>query len=262
MSDILLLGAGNLGTALLKGWITSPDFTQNITVITKSGVARDESLQNDPRLTFTHIPPSTLSDETIVIIAVKPCMIKEVFAPLTKLHPKNVVSVAAGISLKSIQSLAPSAQITRAMPTISAATHQSCTVLLNSNDDITALFDRLGSTIHMSDDQAIDVATMLSASGTGLIYHFYQSMMEVAIKNGLTDKNAETLIQSVIQGCAQETRDKADFKTLITQIATPSGTTEAMIEAADNDIQKALVSAFDEGIKRAQGLDKAFASQS
>ncbi len=257
MSDIILLGAGNLGCALLKGWITSDNFDQSIKVITKSGIARDQSLANNPRLTFTNTMPNALSNETIVIIAVKPCMISDAFAPFANLNSKRVVSVAAGVSMESLQSIAPSTQITRAMPTIAAATHQSCTALLNADANITSLFDRLGKTVKVENDHQIDVATMLGASGAGFLYHIYQSMMDEAVAKGLSHENAQSILMSLIKGCA----DTHDFQSVIATISTKGGTTGAMINAGDRDLKKALTSAFDEGIKRAQNLDKAFKSQ-
>jgi len=257
MSDIILLGAGNLGGALLKGWITSPTFKHNITVITKSGVARDDAFARDSRLTFISAPPAETASDALVIIAVKPHLIKDAFAPLAILNPKRVLSVAAGVSTPSLQTIAPKAKIIRAMPSIAAASHQSCTAMLNADEFSTSLFDHLGSTVAVKSDKEIDIATMLGASGSGLLYHFYKAMVDEAVSKGLDIRAAKTIMAQVIVGCAQNSQD-TDFSSLIAQIATKGGTTEAMIEASTDHIKNALNASFDKGIQRAQSIDDAF----
>ncbi|MEC7475601.1 MAG: NAD(P)-binding domain-containing protein, partial [Pseudomonadota bacterium] len=128
-TPILLIGAGKMGQAMLKGWLAS-DF------------ASIEVLENFPSDALRSLPidlnPSTvtINESQTVILAVKPQNFREVLDEhQANIHPEAmVISILAGISIEALQNVLPKRSIVRAMPNTPATVGQGLTALCAADD--------------------------------------------------------------------------------------------------------------------------------
>lgn len=254
MSDILLVGAGNLGTALLQGWIFPDPVIDSAVVVTKTATPRAQELAGHARLHFMNgdCCPD-IEARRIVIMAVKPALMREAYDGIkAHLQPDHrVVSVAAGVKLETLKTIDPSKKWCRAMPSLAAAQRRAVTALYAADNEIENLFAQLGKTIPAHNDRDIDFATLLGASGPGVMAWQAQNWLQAAVSLGLEEDQARLLIKGMIEAGAALLEDSNDFSEIVSRVATKGGTTEAMIAALKkDDVQSAVKDSLQAGLNK------------
>ena len=181
----------------------------------------------------------TISD--IIIIAVKPQQLMDIMPALTRIdwHDKCLVSLLAGVPLTQFtNSLKNLRHAFRVMPNTSAQFKESMTTfsLLPSTHSsyetcIISLFSSIGSIVKVDESQ-LDFCTALCGSGPAFLYKLLLNMIELAENEGIPSDQARLMINQLIQGLASSLHQRPDdLDTLITEICSPNGTTEAGLEA-------------------------------
>ena len=118
MRTIVFIGGGNMASCIVGGMISEGFKQQEILV----SVPSDESkirLTESYGVAVTSDNIAAVAEADVVVLAVKPQIMRNVVLDLAAALPKDavVVSVAAGISIKSLQSwLGVDKAIVRAMP--------------------------------------------------------------------------------------------------------------------------------------------------
>ena len=112
---ILLLGGGNMGSALLGGWLDKGLAAEKVTVVDP---AVGPALQPLIDKGVTHRTAVPEGDFDIVLLAVKPQMMTAAVPPLkAAMRPETlVVSIAAGTTIAAIEALLGPHPVVRAMP--------------------------------------------------------------------------------------------------------------------------------------------------
>ena len=236
---ILLVGGGNMGTALLLGWRKN-----NISLqITAIDPHPSEALK-----AMCQAPDQVLTDAAqvsgpfdVVIIAIKPQLFADVLPGLQKFVSTETVflSIAAGKSLASIaQFFGAGAAIIRAMPNTPALIGQGITVCIanenvNSAQKETAntLLQAAGGVIWIADEELIHAVTALSASGPAYVFAMIEAMQQAGEAVGLSASLALQLAVKTVQGAgalAQHSgKPPAELRQ---QVTSPNGTTAAGLE--------------------------------
>ena len=130
--DLVLAGAGNMGGALLAGWLERGLDPGRILVQDPAPPPRIAELLREARgpRGSTSCPRSA-RPPAVLLMAVKPQIMEEVFPPLAKLvGPDTVVlSVAAGRTIRSFERHLPSrTAVVRSIPNTPAAVGRGITV--------------------------------------------------------------------------------------------------------------------------------------
>src|SRR5690606_3376304 len=94
---LLLAGCGNMGAALLQGWIAAGTAPAAVRAIDPAGADRAVAAGSLPELVFS-APPQDGATPRAIVLAVKPQILAEVLPPLRPLIGEDtlVSSVAAG----------------------------------------------------------------------------------------------------------------------------------------------------------------------
>src|SRR5690606_24271538 len=114
---IVLVGAGNMGGAMLAGWLDSGIPGSLITVLDPSPSAEMVQRIADAGARHSTVPPEGLVPE-VVFLAVKPQVMETVLPPMKAIVSAEtvVVSVAAGKTLAFLETHLGEAAMVRAMP--------------------------------------------------------------------------------------------------------------------------------------------------
>ena len=177
---LLLVGAGKMGGAMLDGWLARGLDPKSIVIqdpappaevaeaIARAGVAVV------PRVDALDMPPA------IILMAVKPQVMEEVFAPVAKLAgPKTLVlSIAAGRTIASFEKhLPPGTAVVRAMPNTPAAIGRGITVCCpnaaataGQKEQCNTLLSAVGEVGWVDDEGLIDPVTAVSGSGPAYVF--------------------------------------------------------------------------------------------
>ena len=262
---IVLLGAGRMGGALLRGWIASKKFP-SIHVIEPTPSKTIAALAKRKKITLAKQFDPRLRPRAI-LIALKPQVIKGEAGLLKELGKTGalVVSIAAGITTVFLsQVLGSKASIVRTVPNTPGAIGQGITALyvqpgMKKADRALAeaLMAPLGATIWLDHEREMDAVTALSGSGPAYVFLLVEALARAGIAQGLAPDLAMRLARQTIIGAgALLDADPRLAEELRRDVTSPAGTTEAALKLLmDQDGLEALMTrAVSAAAKRSREL--------
>jgi len=210
MKKIGIIGCGNLGLSLVKG------FRKQYPEAIIYGTRRNpELLQQyaDERTIFTADNSLVLEECDTIILALKPYTILSflsenaaAFAP----GRHTIISVATGVTLSELSAALGTEvySLYRAMPNTAADVQESMTALslkddpLNRKSIVESLFDAIGQTVWI-DEQLMESATILGACGIAYALRFIRAMIQGGIEVGFDAKTANKIVSQTVKGAAE-----------------------------------------------------------
>ncbi|MBM3651157.1 MAG: pyrroline-5-carboxylate reductase, partial [Alphaproteobacteria bacterium] len=182
MGDLLLVGCGKMGGAMLEGWLARGLGAADIVVAEPVDALR-------PRTAGLRAVASTADiarRPDIVVLAVKPQSMDGVLPDLRRFADEGSVflSIAAGKTLKYFAShLGVAAKVVRSMPNTPAAVRQGITVA-TASDGVSAaekkrcheLLEAVGQVVWVEDEALLDPVTALSGSGPAYVFLLVEAM--------------------------------------------------------------------------------------
>ncbi len=264
---LLLAGAGNMGGAMLAGWLERGLDPKKILIQDPSPPPAMMALLTKHAIT----PQSSIAaldrPPAVLLAAVKPQVMDKVFAPLAKLAgPDTVVlSVAAGRTIASYAChLPPNTAIVRTIPNTPASVGRGITVAV-ANPHVTArqrkmcddLLAAVGAVAWVDDEALIDPVTAVSGSGPAYVFLLAECLAEAGVKAGLPADLAEQLARWTVSG-AGELLHRSDLPaaTLRQNVTSPNGTTYAALQVlmAEKGLQPIMTEAVAAATKRSKEL--------
>lgn len=243
---VVLAGAGKMGAALLQGWLARglPASSIIIQDPALSGEAaelvRRHGIRTETALAHLDAAPS------VIVAAVKPQVMDQVFLPLAKLAgPDTVVlSIAAGRSIASFEKyFAPGIAVVRAMPNMPAAIGRGITGAVG-NAHLTpaqratcdALLSAVGDVVWVKDESLIDTVTAVSGSGPAYVFLLAECLAEAGRAAGLDAETASKLARATVSGAGELMHQSHnDAATLRQNVTSPGGTTAAALAVLMRD---------------------------
>ena len=234
---LLLVGCGNMGSALLRGWIAGGIAPEAIRVLEPAGAARAVEAGAKAELVFTDVPADGVKPRAMVV-AVKPQMMAKVLPTLLPLIAEDtfVISIAAGTTFRRLGELTCGhKRLIRAMPNTPAAIGRGATVAV-ATPEVSAderaltltLLSAVGNAYAVEDEALIDLVTALSGSGPAYVFYLIECMAAAGAKLGLPPALALDLARDTVAGAGElAKRSQEDPSTLRAQVTSPNGTTAA-----------------------------------
>lgn len=240
-TTLVLAGCGNMGYAMLTGWLKSGKLAASEVV----AVEPNEGLrQRAAALGVTAIADagglSAGAVPTIVVLAVKPQVIRDVTAAYRRFGDGRTtfVSVAAGTPVATFQSiLGESVPIARCMPNTPAAIGKGMMVLFSNRfvgeetrSRVADLLSASGEVATIDDEGLMDAVTAVSGSGPAYIFHFIECLTAAAETAGLPTATAKLLAMQTVYGAAALAAESGEEPGVLRQqVTSPNGTTAAAL---------------------------------
>ena len=238
---VLLIGAGRMGGALIKGWLAEARFSA-VHVIEPApsdavkALAAAGTISLHERFEARSLPPLEA-----VVLAIKPQILKGEATLLQAVGNTGalIVSIAAGITTASLGlGLGPDTRLVRAMPNTPGAIGQGITVLyadpnLKAGDRALAeaLMAGLGETLWLKDEALMDAVTAVSGSGPAYVFLMAEALAESGRAQGLDAATADRLARATISGAgALLEADPRPAAELRKEVTSPGGTTQAALD--------------------------------
>ncbi|MGO4563988.1 pyrroline-5-carboxylate reductase [Rhizobium sp. 2YAF20] len=262
---IVLVGAGNMGGAMLAGWLKSGIPGASVIVVDPGPSAAMLTLIGDAGATHA----TSLADgvkASVLFLAVKPQVMEAVLPALkVAVGPKTVVvSVAAGKTLAFLESHLGEAAMVRAMPNTPAMIGRGVTgAFANSRvgkqqrELVHNLLKVSGPVEWVPGETDIDSVTALSGSGPAYVFYLVECMAEAGRKLGLQADLAMRLARETVAGAGELLHQSPDDASRLRQnVTSPGGTTAAALAVlmAENGMQPLFDEALEAARKRAQEL--------
>ena len=266
MSAILLIGAGRMGGALLKGWLARK--MGPVVVVEPKPSPALRSLAKKKAITLVDAPSHVKAKAiSACVVALKPQILKGEAPVLAGFAQKGalMISIAAGTHSKLLfQAWGAKARIIRAMPNTPGAIGHGITGLYATKTATAAdkkraetLLAALGEIIWVAKEDLIDSVTAVSGSGPAYLFLMAEAMTEAGMAEGLPRVQAERLARATVAGAgALLAADKSPAAALRQAVTSPGGTTEAALKIlmADDGLAALMKRAIHAARKRAEEL--------
>lgn len=264
-NPVVLIGAGNMGGAMLSGWLKSGVPGSAVVVVDPGPSAAMLATIVDAGASHVTTAPAGLK-AGVLFLAVKP-QVMEVVLPAVKsiVGPQTVVvSVAAGKTLAFLEKHLGEAAMVRAMPNTPAMVGRGVTgafanarVSAKQRDGVNALLRVSGPVEWVPAESDIDSVTALSGSGPAYVFYLVECMAEAGRKLGLQADLAMRLARETVAGAGELLHQSPDDAARLRQnVTSPGGTTAAALSVlmAEDGMQPLFDQALAAARKRAEEL--------
>lgn len=235
-TPILIMGAGKMGTALIRGW-------------TRVGLGPITAIEPNPsdalKETCVKIVPSLeavpAENWRAAVVALKPHIVRTEASKLKTIAANGalMISIAAGTDTRLLHGAwGEAAAIVRVMPNMAGAIGKGISGLYSvpavSDTDrefAQVLLAAIGQTVWLDEESLIDAVTAVSGSGPAYIFALVEAMAKAGEAAGLPSETAARLARATVTGAgALLEADSRATPELIRDVATPGGTTEAALK--------------------------------
>jgi len=236
-ASLLLVGAGRMGGALLKGWLNLGLAPERLFLLEPQPSPEIAALAAAHRISLAL--PAQAPD--VVVLAVKPQIFEDAAAVLrAKAGPQTLIlSIMAGKTIANIAARLPQARaIIRAMPNLPASigcgiTGAVANSEVSSNERRTAdrLLSGVGKVEWLADEGLIDAVTAVSGSGPAYVFLLAECLAEAGIAAGLPADTAARLARATVEGAGALLAQSSALTAaaLREAVTSPGGTTAAAL---------------------------------
>jgi pyrroline-5-carboxylate reductase len=262
---VVLAGAGQMGGALLSGWLAQGLDPKRVVVI-------EPHPSDDIRAlaaTGVRLNPAAKEADAIaaLVLAVKPQTFGEAGPALRSLIGRStlVVSIMAGTTIAVLDAVC-GGNIVRAMPNTPAAIGRGMTVAVAANDvneeqraTADALLRATGAVEWIDDEALMDAVTAVSGSGPAYVFLLAEELARAGVTAGLPADLAAKLARETVAGSGELLhRSDLDAATLRQNVTSPGGTTAAALGVLmdENGLRELMTRAVAAATKRSKELAK------
>ncbi|MBV8404574.1 MAG: pyrroline-5-carboxylate reductase [Gammaproteobacteria bacterium] len=244
---LCILGAGNMGRALLGGLLRAGWSPRQLCVAESAAAARAAAAR-DFGVDATADNHAAVAAAAIVVLAVKPqdaAAVLQPLAPALAISRPLLMSVAAGVRVAALESwCGAGTAVMRAMPNRPAYLGAGVTgayapppVGAEQRAAAGQVLQALGEVFWVEAEELLDVVTALSGSGPAYFFLLAELMAEAGAQLGLESTAARRMAVATLHGAGLLARSgDGDLARLRREVTSAGGTTEAALrtlEAAD-----------------------------
>lgn len=238
--QIGLVGAGNMGSALARGW-------GQPVLATDGGSGRAAALVSELGGEALASNGELARRADVVVLAHKPAQLAQVAREVSP-HAKRVVSVLARTPLEDVRALYPGARVTRVEPNTPVA-HRAGVLALAVDDEpvdeeVVELLGRLGTVVRVPEPM-MEVAGGISGVGPAYVALVVEAWVDAAVKRGMPAPLAVRLVTETLAGSTALLREQ-DTLAIRRGVASPGGTTIRGLAALEaGGVRAAFTQAMD-----------------
>lgn len=235
--EMLIIGCGNMGGAMLHGWLAGGFDAARITVVDpmREVVPAGVTLLRE-------VPGDRAWD--VVLLGIKPQQLATAASEIVPVIAGGTVllSLLAGIELATLATQFPAARArVRVMPNLAAAIGKSPIGLAGDGDHaaralVDALMAPLGTAEWLAEEAQMDLLTALAGSGPAFVYRFIDALASGAAALGMDRGQADRLALAMVEGAAAlAARSEDSPGRLADRVASAGGVTRKGLDVLDAD---------------------------
>jgi pyrroline-5-carboxylate reductase len=239
---LAIIGAGNMGEALLRGLLRSGWITAD-RIVCADTPERCEVITQRHGVRATPDNAEAVTGADIVVLAVKPQIIRAVLSGLADAltSEQTVISIAAGTTTAVIEGLlAQDVPVVRVMPNTPALVDEGMAVVApgahataHSVALAREILGTVGAVLELP-ESLMDAVTAVSGTGPAYVFYLAEALVDAGVDLGLGHEVATELVVQTMIGSAALLR-QADMEPaeLRAQVTSPGGTTAAAVTVLD-----------------------------
>ena len=231
---IAFIGAGAMAEAMIGGLLTNQLVGPEAITASHPRAPRGDQLREQYRIRATVDNRAAARDAEIVVLSVKPQVLRAVFKDLrgTLQSDALVISIVAGARIESIEQGLRHQTIVRSMPNTPAQVGEGMTVWTattkvtgKQREQAQAILHALGHELYVKEEIFLDMATAISGTGPAYVFLLMEALIDAAVHLGFSRADARTLVLQTVRGTAtyalQSSSHPAELRN---QVTSPGGT--------------------------------------
>lgn len=257
------IGAGQMAQALCSGFLKAGMVELGCICASKSNPAVKNRM-HDMGVKIMASSAEVVRNSDLVVVAVKPHILPIALQEVaTAADDKLFVSIAAGVTIKSIEQMLPSsARVIRVMPNTPALVNCGASVYSPGSNStaldghiVAELFSSIGICVTLPEVH-LDAVTGLSGSGPAYGFMAIEALADGGVKMGLPRNIALKLAAQTLMGAAKMVLDTGKHPgELKDNVCSPGGTTiTAVHELESSGFRASLMNAVQAATNRAKQL--------
>ena len=265
--SLILVGAGKMGEALLRGWLGAGFSPAKVTILDPNPSSAIAALAADQGIALNPSPEELRAPEALML-AIKPQTLDAAAPEIAALvAPETlVVSILAGKRIDDLRARFPEARaLVRVMPNTPAAVGRgasagAASAQVNAQQQrwTENLMRSVGLFDWLPDETLIDSVTAVSGSGPAYVFALVEALAAAGEALGLAPTLAMRLARATIEGAGEllHRQPAVSAARLRENVTSPGGTTAAalaVLQAADG-FPALLVKAAEAARDRAREL--------
>ncbi len=261
---LTVVGGGRMGEVLIGGLLQGGHRAGDIAVAEVVPSRRAELAAAFPGVTVDASTAGAARGASVVVVAVKPgdvaAALDEVAGAVTL--DTLVLSIAAGVTIASIEAHLVGQPVVRAMPNTPALVRKGVTAIAAGTsatadhlDRAAAILEAVGIVVRVP-ERHLDAVTGLSGSGPAYVFLVVEALIEAGVLNGLPRDVATTLTIETLLGSAVLLAQGPDGpEALRAAVTSPGGTTAAGLRALESHaVRAAFLDAVSAATERSRQL--------
>lgn len=253
------LGAGHLAQAMIKGMIEGGMPADHVFASNRS-TGKLQKLEETFKIETFQSNEQLVEKADIVILCVKPQDLLTALEPLASSFTSDqiVISVAAGIKMKTLEKHLPECRLVRLMPNTPSLIGRGVIGYLTNEEDealeavIEDLFAPLGYVLHNEDEDQFEALMVACSSGTAFVFELMTYWQEWLEEHGFDGEGARRMtIETFLGASLLATQSKDQIEDLQARVTSKKGVTAAGLQSMrELEIERALRISFEKAAMR------------
>jgi pyrroline-5-carboxylate reductase len=264
MSRVALLGGGKMGAALIGGLLEGGWEPDTLSIAEIDGDRRMTLEQQFPKVRVVPSAAWAVADADVVVVSVKPGDVSSTLeTALAALGPTTLVlSIAAGVTIATIEECVPGRPVVRAMPNTPALVGIGASGIAGGTwagaehlDLAERLLGAVGIVVRVAEPM-LDAVTGLSGSGPAYFFLVAEALIEAGVLVGFArDVASKLVVQTMLGSATLLAQSTAGPAALRAEVTSPGGTTAAGLrELEAHGLRSAILDAVSAATLRSREL--------
>lgn len=261
------IGAGHMAQALIKGIIESKLMRADQIMVSNRTPGKLIKLKDLYQVQTRDHNEQVVEECDIVVLAMKPQDLPAAIENMSSAFNENqiVISLAAGINMKSLEKLIPHGRLIRLMPNTPSLIGRGVLGLLSNKDDDAALdmtrdlFSGLGVVLELENEDQFDALMVSCSSGTGFVFEMMMYWQDWITEHGFTDEQAKIMTIETFMGASLLAAQSAgvNIEELQQRVTSKKGVTAAGLNSMrELEMERALRISFEKAALRSQEISR------
>lgn len=249
-----IIGAGNMGGSIARGLAKGTIIPASDIIVSNPSQGKLDLLKADfPALHTTLDNQEAVNGAELIILTVKPWLIKSVLRELKLKSKQIIISVAAGIDFEELAHYVADKEMTmfRIIPNTAISEMESMTLIASRNATIEQeqllldIFNQMGLAMLISEEK-IAATTAMTSCGIAYVLKYIQAAMQAGIEMGVYPKDGMRMVAQSVKGAAELILNNDTHPSVeIDKVCTPGGITiKGINELEHNGFTSAVINAI------------------
>ena len=257
---VTVIGAGNMGGALIHGWAKSGKL-ESLTIADKNETLLQSFKTLYPSIITTADNAAAVKDADIVVVVVKPWLMPTVLQeikPVLDLSKQIIVSDAANFTTEKLaEQLGEDGEYCYVIPNIAAEYSASMSFIAKGKathdealDKVKALYDLCGDTLVVTEN-LVGPGMMMASCGIAYVMRYIRAQMEGGCEMGFYPEQAKQIALQTMQGAVSLLKETGWHpEAAIDKVTTPGGVTIKGLNELDHaGFNSAVIRSLKAGLK-------------